>query len=70
MKDMGNENVEFCFLQRQFPISEIVGVICCSEPGSPRIAIHTPRFSTSKVLRLQFASDTEMEEWMSHLTSG
>lgn len=53
----------------QFPISEIVSVSSCSEPGNPRIALHTPRLKCSKVLRLQFASDTEMEEWMSHLTA-
>ncbi|XP_015595651.1 tectonin beta-propeller repeat-containing protein [Cephus cinctus] len=53
----------------QFPISEIVCVVCCSEPGSPRLAIHTPRLSRCKVVRLQFASDTEMEDWMANLTS-
>ncbi|XP_053971353.1 tectonin beta-propeller repeat-containing protein isoform X1 [Hylaeus volcanicus] len=53
----------------QFPISEITCVVCCSEPGNPRIAIHTPRLSRSKVLRLQFSSDTEMEDWLTHLTS-
>lgn len=53
----------------QFPVSEIVCVVCCSEPGSPRLAIHTPRLPRSKVLRLQFASDTEMEDWMGHITS-
>ncbi|XP_043272116.1 tectonin beta-propeller repeat-containing protein isoform X2 [Venturia canescens] len=53
----------------QFPISEIVCVVCCSEPGNPRLAIHTPRLPRSKVLRLQFASDTEMEDWMGHITS-
>ncbi|XP_076684983.1 tectonin beta-propeller repeat-containing peroxin 23 isoform X2 [Andrena cerasifolii] len=53
----------------QFPISEVTCVVCCSEPGSPRIAIHTPKLSRSKVLRLQFSSDTEMEDWLSHLTS-
>ncbi|XP_076385311.1 tectonin beta-propeller repeat-containing peroxin 23 isoform X1 [Megachile rotundata] len=53
----------------QFPVSEIMCVVCCSEPGNPRIAIHTPRLSRSKVLRLQFSSDTEMEDWVAHLTS-
>ncbi|XP_031840484.2 tectonin beta-propeller repeat-containing peroxin 23 isoform X2 [Nomia melanderi] len=53
----------------QFPVSEIMCVVCCSEPGSPRIAIHTPRLASSKVLRLQFFSDTDMEDWLGHLTS-
>ncbi|KZC04781.1 Tectonin beta-propeller repeat-containing protein, partial [Dufourea novaeangliae] len=53
----------------QFPVSEIMCVVCCSEPGNPRIAIHTPRLLRSKVLRLQFSSDTEMEDWLAHLTS-
>lgn len=53
----------------QFPVSEIMSVASCSEPGSPRIAIHTPRLSRSKIVRLQFSSDTEMEDWLAHLTS-
>ncbi|TGZ54256.1 Tectonin beta-propeller repeat-containing protein [Temnothorax longispinosus] len=53
----------------QFPVSEITCVVCCSEPGNPRIAVHTPKLSRSKVIRLQFASDTEMEDWLAHLTS-
>ncbi|XP_046426690.1 tectonin beta-propeller repeat-containing protein isoform X1 [Neodiprion fabricii] len=53
----------------QFPISEIVCVVSCSEPGNPRLAIHTPNLSRSKILRLQFASDTEMEDWMDNLTT-
>ncbi|OAD62069.1 Tectonin beta-propeller repeat-containing protein [Eufriesea mexicana] len=53
----------------QFPVSEIMCAVCCSEPGNPRIAIHTPRMPRSKVLRLQFSSDTEMEDWLAHLTS-
>ncbi|XP_014203430.1 tectonin beta-propeller repeat-containing protein [Copidosoma floridanum] len=53
----------------QFPISEIVCVVCCSEPGSPRLAIYTPRLNKSKILRLQFGSDAELEDWIAHLTS-
>ncbi|XP_011065676.1 PREDICTED: tectonin beta-propeller repeat-containing protein [Acromyrmex echinatior] len=53
----------------QFPVSEITCVVCCSEPGNPRVAVHTPKLSRSKVIRLQFASDTEMEDWLAHLTS-
>lgn len=57
-------------LQIQFPVLEITCVVCCSEPGNPRIAVHTPKLSRSKVIRLQFAGDTEMEDWLAHLTSG
>lgn len=57
-------------LQIQFPVSEITCVVCCSEPGNPRIAVYTPKLNRSKILRLQFASDTEMEDWLAHLTSG
>lgn len=65
-----NANMIIIILQVQFPVSEITCVVCCSEPGNPRIAIHTPKLNRSKVIRLQFASDTEMEDWLAHLTSG
>lgn len=45
-------------------------VVCCSEPGNPRIAIHTPRLTRAKIHRLQFSTDSEMEDWLAHLTSG
>ncbi|XP_066589836.1 tectonin beta-propeller repeat-containing protein [Prorops nasuta] len=51
----------------QFPVSEMTCVVCCSEPGNPRLAVYTPRLS-SKVLRLQFATDAEMEDWLAQLT--
>lgn len=57
-------------MQIQFSISEITCVVCCSEPGNPRIAVYTPKLRRSKVIRLQFASDTEMEDWLAHLTLG
>uniref|UniRef100_A0ABD2WY66 Galectin domain-containing protein n=1 Tax=Trichogramma kaykai TaxID=54128 RepID=A0ABD2WY66_9HYME len=53
----------------QFSISEVVCIVCCSEPGLPRLAIYTPRLNNCKTLRLQFSSDTELEDWMAHLTS-
>lgn len=54
----------------QFSLSEITCIQCCSEPGSPRIAIHAPRLPAgSSPLKLQFSGDTEMEDWISHLTS-
>lgn len=54
----------------QFSLSEITCVMCYSEPGNPRLAIHAPRLpSGSSPLKLQFSGDTDMEDWLSHLTS-
>lgn len=54
----------------QFSLSEITCVQCCSEPGNPRIALHAPRLPAgSSPLKLQFSGDTEMEDWLSYLTS-
>lgn len=54
----------------QFSLSEITAVMCVSEPGQPRLAIHSPRLGgTSAVIKLQFSGDTDMEDWLSHLTS-
>uniref|UniRef100_A0A1B0GNN2 Tectonin beta-propeller repeat-containing protein n=1 Tax=Phlebotomus papatasi TaxID=29031 RepID=A0A1B0GNN2_PHLPP len=54
----------------QFPLSEITCVMCQSEPGCPRLAIHAPRLPLgSALIRLQFSGDTDMEDWLSHLTS-
>ncbi|XP_058805378.1 tectonin beta-propeller repeat-containing protein isoform X2 [Phymastichus coffea] len=53
----------------QFSISEVVCVVNCSEPGCPRLAIHTPRLTNNKIPRLQFSSDAELEDWMANLTS-
>lgn len=54
----------------QFSLSEITCVICCSEPGTPRLAIHAPRLPHgSSPLKLQFNGDTDLEDWLSHLTS-
>ncbi|KAF2895160.1 hypothetical protein ILUMI_11013 [Ignelater luminosus] len=52
----------------QFSISDMTCVQCCSEPGSPRLALHTPHLSPS-YMRLQFSSDTQMEEWQAHLAN-
>lgn len=41
---------------------------CCSEPGSPRLALHTPNLSPT-VVRLQFPGDTQMEECQLHLAT-
>lgn len=54
----------------QFSLSEITCIQCCSEPGSPRISIHAPRLPIGcSPIKLMFAGDTEMEDWISHLTS-
>lgn len=54
----------------QFSLSEITCVMCCSEPGNPRIAIHAPRLPPgSSPLKLQFSGDSDLEDWLSHLTS-
>lgn len=69
-RDFHADNSIFFFFQIQFSVSEITCVVCCSEPSNPRIAVHTPKLIRSKVIRLQFASDTDMEDWLAHLTSG
>ncbi|KXJ78881.1 hypothetical protein RP20_CCG003236 [Aedes albopictus] len=54
----------------QFSLSEITCVMCCSEPGSPRLAIHAPRLPPgSSPIKIQFSGDTDLEDWLSHLTS-
>lgn len=54
----------------QFSLSEITTLMCCSEPGSPRLAIHVPRLPNgSSPIKLQFTGDTDLEDWLSHLTS-
>lgn len=53
----------------QLSVSEITCVASCSEPGTPCIAIHTSRLRPSKgPLKLQFNAETDMEDWMAHLT--
>lgn len=54
----------------QFSLSEITCVMSCSEPGSPRLAIHAPRLPLgSSPIKLQFIGDTDLEDWLAHLTS-
>lgn len=53
----------------QCPLSEIAIVSCCSEPGTPRLALYAPRLSSSySPLKLQFTSDAELEDWLSQLS--
>lgn len=54
----------------QFSLSEITCVMSCSEPGHPRLAIHAPRLPVGlSPLKLQFSGDSDLEDWLSHLTS-
>lgn len=54
----------------QFSLSEITCVMGASDPGLPRIAIHVPRLPTgSSPIRIQFSGDTDLEDWLAHLTS-
>lgn len=55
----------------QFSLSAITCIMCCSEPASPRLAIHVTTLVSSNCspVRLLFSSDAEMEDWLSHLTS-
>lgn len=54
----------------QFSLSDITSVMTCSEPGQPRLAIHAPRLPVGlSPLRLQFSGDSDLEDWLSHLTS-
>lgn len=63
-------NLDGVSTKMQLSLNEITCVICCSEPGNPRLALYTPRLSVeSSPLKLQFANDDEMEDWLSHLTT-
>lgn len=55
-------------LQHQNSLSDITCVQCTSEPGNPRLSLHTPHSIPERV-QLQFSSDTEMEEWQNHLAT-
>ncbi|XP_066251035.1 tectonin beta-propeller repeat-containing protein isoform X2 [Euwallacea similis] len=51
-----------------FPLSDITCIQLSSEPGSPRISIHTPRNSPAVVV-IQFLSDVLLDEWQTHLAT-
>ncbi|CAH1130207.1 unnamed protein product [Ceutorhynchus assimilis] len=51
-----------------FTLSDITCVQLSSEPGSPRLSIHTPR-NYPPVVNLQFSSDTLLEEWQTHFAT-
>ncbi|XP_022901913.1 tectonin beta-propeller repeat-containing protein isoform X3 [Onthophagus taurus] len=52
----------------QFSLNEITCVQSCSEPGCPRLSIHTPNL-TIPIVRLQFGTDAQMEELQAHFTT-
>lgn len=57
-------------IKLQISLSEIMSVICCSEPNAPRLVLHTPRLSVEKAyITFQFNSDNELEDWLSYLSS-
>lgn len=63
-------NLDGVSTKMQLSLNEIICVMCCSEPANPRLALYAPRLSVeSSPLKLQFANDDEMEDWISHLTS-
>lgn len=62
-------NLDGVTTKMQLSLNDITCVMCCSEPGHPRLALYTPRLVESSPLKLQFANDGEMEDWLSHLTS-
>ncbi|XP_076270197.1 tectonin beta-propeller repeat-containing peroxin 23 isoform X2 [Rhynchophorus ferrugineus] len=51
-----------------FTLSDITCVELSSEPGNPRLSLHTPR-NYPAVVVLQFSSDTLAEEWQSHFAT-
>lgn len=63
-------NADGVTTKMQFSLSEITSVMSCSEPGHPRLAIHAPRLPVGLTpLKLQFSGDSDLEDWLSHLTS-
>ncbi|CAH0558227.1 unnamed protein product [Brassicogethes aeneus] len=51
-----------------FALSDVNCVQLCSEPGNPRLAVHVPR-NNPPLVRFQFASDTQLEEWQAHFST-
>lgn len=46
-----------------FVMDEVTCIQCCSEPGNARLAVHTPQIEPA-FIRLQFAAETILEEWL------
>ncbi|XP_047509859.1 tectonin beta-propeller repeat-containing protein isoform X1 [Pieris napi] len=49
-----------------FNLSEVTSITSCSEPGSPRVSLTIPNQS-SQILKIQFISEMEQEEWLNVL---
>ncbi|XP_014281223.1 tectonin beta-propeller repeat-containing protein [Halyomorpha halys] len=51
-------------------LSEVTCIVCTSEPGSPRLSIHTLNSVAGSLspLRIQFSGDLDLDDWLSHLT--
>lgn len=63
-------NMDGVTAKMQLSLSDIMCVMCCSEPGAPRIGLYAPRLpSDASPIKLQFPNQSEMEDWLSHLTS-
>ncbi|XP_075220650.1 tectonin beta-propeller repeat-containing peroxin 23 isoform X2 [Lycorma delicatula] len=55
----------------QLSVCEITAIMNCSEPGLPRIAVHSVLSTSTGVtpLRLYFSGDIDMDDWMGNLTA-
>ncbi|XP_039292319.1 tectonin beta-propeller repeat-containing protein [Nilaparvata lugens] len=64
-------SIDLKHTKSQLSIREITAIMNASEPGSPRLAIHTIRSTTRKVspLKLHFSGDVELDDWTANLTS-
>ncbi|RZF34504.1 hypothetical protein LSTR_LSTR011746 [Laodelphax striatellus] len=64
-------SIDLKHTKSQLSIREVTAIMNASEPGSPRLAVHTIRSTTSKVspLKLHFSGDSELDDWTANLTS-
>lgn len=63
-------NMDGVTAKMQLSLSDIMCVMNCSEPGTPRIGLYAPRLpSDVSPIKLQFPNHSEMEDWLNHLTS-
>ncbi|XP_060517887.1 tectonin beta-propeller repeat-containing protein isoform X2 [Cylas formicarius] len=51
-----------------FTLADVTCVQLSSEPGSPRLSVHTPR-NYPAIVVLQFTSDAVLEEWQTHFAT-
>ncbi|KAL1140546.1 hypothetical protein AAG570_000476 [Ranatra chinensis] len=64
-------SLEKAVYKYQVSLSEIVCVVSCSEPGCPRIAVHTIDSTKNNIepLRIHFSGDIDHDDWMASLSS-